>query len=79
MVWQTVPFLKKEYVKELTLATLLLQNSIGNSHPSLGHLDQTLSCSIPPQIGILFDAELCSSLAIYIIVHMTFWVVFDRE
>ena len=79
MVWQTVPFFKKEYVKELTLANLLLQNSIGNSHPSLGHLDQTLSCSIPPQIGILFDAELCSSLAIYIILHMTFCVVFDRE
>ena len=76
MVWQTVPFLKKDYVKELTLANLLLQNSIGNS---LGHLDQTLSSGIPPQIGILFDAQLCSSLAIYIIVHMTFCVVFDRE
>ena len=29
-----------------------------------GHLDQTLSFSIPLQIGILFDAEVCSSLAI---------------
>ena len=45
-----------------------------------GHLDQTLSCNIPLQIGILFDAEVCSSLAIiYIVLHMTPRVVFDRE
>ena len=45
-----------------------------NSRQSLGHLDQTLSCNIPLQIGILFDAEVCSNLTIhvlYIVLHMT--------
>ena len=38
-----------------------------------------LSCKITLQIGILFDVEVCSSLAIYIVLHITSRVVFDRE
>ena len=30
-------------------------------------------------MGILFDAKVCSSLTIYIVLHMTFRVLSDRE
>ena len=58
---------KKGSLKELTLANLVCifcgwlalvyLYKIRINHQSLGHLDQTLSCSIPLQIGILFDAK----------------------
>ena len=59
--------------------TRVIINKTRNSHQNLGHLDQTLSCSIPLQIGMLFDVEVCSSLAIYIVLHMISRVVFDRK
>ena len=38
-----------------------------------------ISCSIPLQTGILFDAEVRSSLAIYIVLHLTSPVVLTES
>ena len=79
---------KKQYLKELTLANLvcilfgwLARSSVFTSTKLeiVIKVQAIQSCSIPLQIGILIDAEVCSSLARCIVHHMTSRVVFDQE
>ena len=78
MVWQTVPFFDDIH-EERVLKGVNFSSFSFYFLWMVGCFYFYKSLKLPLQIGILFDAEVCSRLAIYIVLHISRVVLTDSD